>query len=116
MGGYRMTTLRTAAQQALEALETWTPTVVGLIERKSAAITALRAALAEIEASKGVPVALMTTWVSETEAVTEPLYKAPRRLTDAEIGEVWFAAKIPGLTEANARRLIRAVEARSGAR
>lgn len=62
------------------------------------------------------PAALLTTWVSETEAVTEPLFKAPRRLTDAEIGEVWFAAKIPGLTETDARRLIRAAEARSGAR
>lgn len=33
-----------------------------------------------------------------------------RRLTDAEIGEVWFAAKIPGLTETQARLLIRAAE------
>jgi len=31
-------------------------------------------------------------------------------LTDAEVGEVWFAAKIPGLTETNARLLIRAAE------
>ena len=36
----------------------------------------------------------------------------PRRLTDAEIGEVWFAAKIPGLTETQARLLIRAAERR----
>lgn len=35
-----------------------------------------------------------------------------RRLTDAEIGEVWFAAKIPGLTETQARLLIRAAERR----
>lgn len=62
------------------------------------------------------PAALLTTWVSETEAVTEPLFKAPRRLTDAEIGEVWFAARIPGLNETDARRLIRAAEARAGAR
>lgn len=62
------------------------------------------------------PAALLTTWVSETEAVTEPLFKAPRRLTDNEIGEVWFAARIPGLNETDARRLIRAAEARSGAR
>ena len=38
--------------------------------------------------------------------------QARRRLTDAEIGEVWFAAKIPGLTETQARLLIRAVERR----
>jgi hypothetical protein len=61
------------------------------------------------------PAALLTTWVSETEAVTEPLYKAPRRLTDAEIGEIWFSARIPGLTETAARALIRAAERRSGA-
>jgi hypothetical protein len=59
------------------------------------------------------PAALLTTWISETEAVTEPLFKAPRRLTDAEIGEVWFAARIPGLTESDARRLIRAGEERA---
>lgn len=58
------------------------------------------------------PAALLTTWVSETESVTEPLFKAPRRLTDTEIGEIWFAEKIPGLTETDARRLIRAVERR----
>jgi hypothetical protein len=33
-----------------------------------------------------------------------------RRLTDDEIGQIWFAAKIPGLTESDARRLIRAAE------
>ena len=38
--------------------------------------------------------------------------QARRRLTDAEIGEVWFAAKIPGLTETQARLLIRAAERR----
>ena len=37
---------------------------------------------------------------------------ARRRLTDAEVGEVWFAAKIPGLTETQARLLIRAAERR----
>ena len=36
--------------------------------------------------------------------------QARRRLTDAEIGEIWFASKIPGLTETNARLLIRAAE------
>ena len=35
-----------------------------------------------------------------------------RRLTDAEVAEVWFAAKIPGLTETQARLLIRAAERR----
>ena len=41
-----------------------------------------------------------------------PGAQARRRLTDAEIGEVWFAAKIPGLTETQARLLIRAAERR----
>lgn len=36
---------------------------------------------------------------------------ARRRLTDDEIGRVWFEAGIPGLVESDARRLIRAVEA-----
>jgi hypothetical protein len=35
---------------------------------------------------------------------------APRRLTDDQIGRIWFAAKIPGLIETDARRLIRAAE------
>ena len=35
-----------------------------------------------------------------------------RRLSDSEIGEVWFEAKIPGLTETQARLLIRAAERR----
>ena len=34
----------------------------------------------------------------------------PRRLTDDQIGQIWFAARIPGLTESDARRLIRAAE------
>jgi len=59
------------------------------------------------------PAAILTTWISETEAVTEPLYKMPPRLTDAEIGEIWFAARIPGLTETAARVLIRAAERRA---
>lgn len=64
-----------------------------------------------------IPAALLTTWVSETEAVTEPLFKAPpppRRLTDSEISEVWFASAIPGLTETSARLLIRAAERKLG--
>ena len=36
----------------------------------------------------------------------------PSRLTDSEIGEIWFQAKIPGLTETSARILIRAAEER----
>ena len=39
-------------------------------------------------------------------------FAAERRLTDAEIGEIWFEAKIPGMTETQARRLIRAAERR----
>jgi len=77
--------------------------------------TELDRKLAELERHGQEPAALMNTWVSETEAVTEPLYKAPRRLTDAEIGEIWFSARIPGLTETAARALIRAAERRSGA-
>jgi hypothetical protein len=34
----------------------------------------------------------------------------PRRLTDDEIGQIWFQARIPGLTETAARLLIRAAE------
>ena len=34
----------------------------------------------------------------------------PRRLTDDEVGRIWFQANIPGLTETNARLLIRAAE------
>lgn len=41
-------------------------------------------------------------------AVTD---RRPRRLTDDEIGQIWFNAKIPGLVESDARRLIRAAEA-----
>ena len=37
---------------------------------------------------------------------------AERRLSDSEIGEVWFEAKIPGLNETQARLLIRAAERR----
>jgi hypothetical protein len=74
--------------------------------------TELDRKLAGLELHGQKPVALMNTWISETEAVTEPLFKAPRRLTDGEIGEVWFAARIHGLTESDARRLIRAAEER----
>jgi len=111
-----MDQLRQAAQQALEAWEHINKYGFVLADYEGPmeqAITAIRAAL---ERPEQEPVVLLNTWISETEAVTEPLYKAPRRLTDAEIGEVWFAAKIPGLTETDARRLLRAAEARSGAR
>lgn len=37
-------------------------------------------------------------------------HQEPRRLTDDEIGRIWFQANIPGLTETNARLLIRAAE------
>lgn len=35
----------------------------------------------------------------------------PKRLTDSEIGEIWFQARLPGVTETAARVLIRAAEA-----
>jgi hypothetical protein len=69
--------------------------------------------LANVTGGREEPAATLTTWVSETEAVTEPLFKAPHRLTDSEVSEVWFAAKIPGLSETNARLLIRAAEERA---
>lgn len=34
----------------------------------------------------------------------------PRRLTDDQVGQVWFEMAIPGLRESDARRLIRAAE------
>jgi hypothetical protein len=34
----------------------------------------------------------------------------PQRLSDDQIARVWFDARIPGLTETDARRLIRAAE------
>jgi hypothetical protein len=39
-------------------------------------------------------------------------FAAERRLNDAEIGEIWFNAKMPGVTETQARLLIRAAEAK----
>ena len=39
-------------------------------------------------------------------------FAAERRLNDAEIGEIWFNAKLPGVTETQARLLIRAAEAK----
>ena len=78
-----MTTLREAAQQALEALEKPTYDDFGeWVSGLQSARDALRAALAEPQ----------------------------RRLTDAQIGEVWFRAKLPGVTETTARILIRAAE------
>ena len=127
-----MTALRTAAQQALEALET-------VFMPFHPAVIALRAALAEREEDPELSAAL--GWVG---GISEPVLDrkvllrrvaelardmqvktkrawdvgydsglkaaSERRLTDAEIGEVWFAAKIPGLTETQARLLIRAAE------
>lgn len=40
-------------------------------------------------------------------AQPEPQHK----LTDDQIGRIWFDARIPGLVESDARRLIRAAEA-----
>jgi hypothetical protein len=39
-------------------------------------------------------------------------FAAERLLNDAEIGEIWFNAKMPGVTETQARLLIRAAEAK----
>ena len=134
-----MTALREAAQQALEALERLhggcTDSDDGTVEAITIwvpeIIDDLRAALAE-------PVQEPVAWrFRETESkpwslsddgyyisckrdqryfvealYTAPPQRKPRRLTDAEIGEVWFAAKIPGLIETQARLLIRAAERR----
>ena len=146
-----MTNLRTAAQQALEALEFVTldffmlnPISPGR-ESTIKAITALRAALAEPEEDPELSAAL--GWVA---GISEPVldrktllrrvaelaqdmqaktkrawdvgydcglkaaseFAAERRLNDAEIGEIWFNAKLPGVTETQARLLIRAAEAK----
>lgn len=72
-------------------------------------LTAMRAAKqmqARIDKMKGA-VAPVGLPAGESAAVaTAPA----RRLTDDEIGQIWFAAKIPGLTESDARRLIRDAE------
>ena len=139
-----MTNLRTAAQQALEAMETADvdPHSSDAVYR---AITALKAALAEPVQDPELCAAL--GWVG---GISEPLldrkallrrvaeiatdsqaktkrawdvgydcgiraaaeFAAERRLTDAEIGQLWFEAKLPGVTETQARLLIRAAEAK----
>lgn len=76
-----MSNLREAAQQALEA---WDNDETGTLDDQHGAMETLR------------------------EALEQPEH--PRRLTDDEIGQIWFEAKIPGLTESDARRLIRAAE------
>lgn len=140
-----MTNLRTAAQQALEALENgkrvraYEGGTKFQIPLEGNAITALRAALAEPEEDPELSAAL--GWVA---GISEPVLDrktllrrvaelaqdmqaktkrawdvgydcglkaaSERRLSDSEIGEIWFAARIPGLTESDARRLIRAAE------
>ena len=111
------------------------------IPLEGSAITALRAALAEPEEDPELCAALgWAAGISEpvldrkallrrvAEIATDMQAKtkrawdvgydcglkaaSERRLTDAEIGEVWFEAKIPGLTETQARLLIRAAERR----
>ena len=140
-----MTNLRTAAQQALEALEFVTldffmlnPISPGR-ESTIKAITALRAALAEPEEDPELSAALgwaagisepaldrkallrrVAELAQDMQAKTKRAWDVgydcglkaatERRLSDAEIGEVWFAAKIPGVTETQARVLIRAAE------
>lgn len=109
--------LRGAAEQALAALEQIETLTNRDWSLAAGAIAGLRSALRAAEHEQK-PAALMTTWISETEAVTEPLFKAPplpRRLSDSEISEVWFQSKITGLTETSARLLIRAAERRMGA-
>ncbi len=139
-----MTTLREAAQQALEAME----------QRDNAtlwhqAIHALRDALAQqeqqeqqeqepVDAEAALRCALAQRDWAFKQLQAQPnrrtglphcersceanafqieirrlkaLLDQPRRLTDDQIGRLWFEAKIPALNEADARRLIRAVEA-----
>ena len=143
-----MTTLREAAQQALEALEgwenhdrwVWPESALEQAKRNTTdALTALRAALAEPEEDPELSAALgWAAGISEpvldrkallrrvAEIATDMQAKtkrawdvgydcglkaaSERRLSDSEIGEIWFAARIPGLTESDARRLIRAAE------
>ena len=109
------------------------------IEEIAGAITALRAALEEPEEDPELSAALgWAAGISEplldrkallrrvAEIATDMQAKtkrawdvgydcglkaaSERRLSDSEIGEIWFAARIPGLTESDARRLIRAAE------
>ena len=114
-----MTTLRAAAQQALEALEGVVSAHAYASGTPVEAITALRAALAESPMNRKtcehlVPIDLRCDHCEADEMAVAYMMgaQARRRLTDAEIGEIWFAAKIPGLTETNARLLIRAAERR----
>ena len=111
------------------------------ISLEGSAITALRAALAEPEEDPELSAALgwaagisepvldrktllrrVAELAQDMQAKTKRAWDvgydcglkaaSERRLTDAEIGEVWFEAKIPGLTETQARLLIRAAERR----
>ena len=131
-----MTTLREAAQQALEALNR--SDYLGW-QLNIPIIKALRAALEEPEEDPELCAALgWAAGISEpvldrkallrrvAEIATDMQAKtkrawdvgydcglkaaSERRLSDSEIGEIWFAARIPGLTESDARRLIRAAE------
>jgi hypothetical protein len=76
-----MTTLREAAQQALEALENTTPTGFNMERDKQffAAITALRAALAQEEQE---PVAVAETTVCDIHLPTGvQIYSGKRNMT-----------------------------------
>ena len=145
-----MTTItidRAVVEQALGALKLSTPKTRRADddyaeqgwEEHNAAITDLRAALAEPEEDPELSAALgwaagisepvldrkallrrVTEIAQDMQAKTKRAWDVgydcglkaatERRLSDAEIGEVWFAAKIPGVTETQARVLIRAAE------
>ena len=95
-----MTNLRTAAQQALEQPEQAEPVEIKPPNPEGATQCIVRW-MAETPAG----------WVGAWDrAALAQFVTQPRRLTDDQIGQIWFAAKIPGLTESDARRLIRAAE------
>jgi hypothetical protein len=102
-----MTTLREAAQQALEALDGCYDRS-GLIQHNGQWVSRRMAAMDALKAALEQPVQC-----DRCGKVTRPddIHTCtPRRLTDDEIGQIWFQARIPGLTETAARLLIRAAE------
>ena len=116
-----MTDLRTAAQQALKSMEKATGFMYDSVYRGlNKSIEDLKDALAEpVQEPPCATKECMPSECPNCEDHADELTvaymmgaSARRRLTDAEVGEVWFAAKIPGLTETQARLLIRAAERR----
>ena len=94
-----MSTLRKAAQQALEALETLVPRRGG--DEYSRAASALRAALAQ-HAEPAPPYAWMavggTIWRHKTREDDVPLYTAPlqrKPLTEEELEKIMTSLKSP---------------------